>query len=572
MGVRVPVLDAPSAQERPLPVVPAAVPPETAFGGQTGAALEGPVTEGIHKIAQAARERAVREMADEAETGALRQQMAVRKEYVQKFGVDARDSWPEYEKRLYEIRDNIGRELEKKSRDARLTFDFGSLRNERIELGVMETHFSTQARVARIQNYKGRLITATDGLSHLSALNGSALDQKTAIDTAQEYVDTNLRPIIDREAEDRGIDPADREAFLKQELRAPLTGFINGLIDNKNPAAKEAMSRWGGLLKEGEQRRNYKAMSDQDVVDRATRIVAGLPRFDTDRHEDEHGFVPYESVLSQTRAVSTDESIDQTTRAKVVKEIWNEYDKDNARFQKAGDQLEAVVDRQGQGRGPGGAWAIPEGSRDWLDYQRLYSARAKNMGGKQRVVEAGDLKRSVAEARGGALEDYERMDPEEQKVQKYEQIASMVRAHEPKATGEDIEQVWKRVQTLQSAKGDEVSKKMSTTVQKGLKAAFGKNQDAITKYGGMARDFGDYLHESDPKLKEEEIVSRITNEASNWVPGFFTKAKPFVRPPRPARPAEPQSVTPLAKPDSAASDDEWIFNADGSVTPPKGKK
>lgn len=545
---RVPVLDAPSVGQAPLAAPQAPAPPQGAFGGQIGAAVQGLGAE-AGQLAQHAYSLAIRQQATDAENQALDKMLQVRTEYGSKFSKDAVDAHPAVLDSMNKIYDDVKASIP--SRQGQLLFEANAMRNKRIELSVIETHFAAERKRWNVESFKDQLAVGAKDLASLATLAGT---DKLSGEMLQKQVEVKiegLRQAINDRADAEGIDPDHRSKFEQDSLRAPVQALMNGLMKSKHPELSNLFQQYGGLLHPGDQKTVYGVLNNMEIDKVVRETMAKIPRVDADGHED-----PVRGALSATDVASARQSIEVSNpenATAILKHFDQEVSREEAKHKDIGDQLLDQVARKAQGLGPGGSPAVPYGSVEWEDFRRLYPLRAqayeaditrKNQT-RTRFEEEQDSYQG-RRARGAALEDISRMTDEQVKALKPENVAAMVRARSPGASGLEIDAVLKRVQEMQKGGKDQISfKDMSGIVKTGLEKAFGKNSALSVELGPQGRAFVDDLYSRDKTLKPEDLRDALVKEGrklaadSKWYSQKLELANYPVRRAGPAAPAAP---------------------------------
>lgn len=520
------------AVAQPAPVIPA--PP-----------LEAGLGEGLQKIGHevfkagmSAYGQAAQASAQAAETAFQDQASQILAKYRTQYGWNAVSTHQKVSEALAQARQDALESLPSKMGQS--LYNNSTLRIHRYAQESADAHYEQQNKVFQLKEYQGAQVSTIDSIRQYP-LHADEL-VKEAEDKARKFFESH------------GASPDQVEAEVIKARSAAAANAVKTMAEYGNrELLGKALEKWGDAVTPQARGVAEKAYARSF----AAKVVDALPRIDDDKKPDDRGYIPYGVVVAATAGVPED----TPARDVVVDAIWKGYHDHTARFNAAGAELEHVVDRLGQGLGPGGTWGIPKDSKDWEDFQQFYSTRSKLMSGKADRTLRTNLKVAIQSARGYALESFEQMDPEVQKTQTYAQVAALVRTYEVRATGEDIDKVWKRVEQIKTAKGDAVSQHMHSIVKQSLRGAFGKDDLIAARYAGMARDYAEALHAADPAMKEEEIVSATVKEAPKWVDGLFTKGKPFVRAPR----TKPTSAGP------AETVIDWEIGPDG-VPRPKGGK
>lgn len=479
-------------------------PPRLSMGAAVGRGLSA-VGEELYGVGMVAYHHAVEAQAQDKETEFQKKALQIRDQYRGLYNKDAlfddagNNIHEKFSQSLETARAEAARAINTK--DGRRLFLNNSLRTARLIQESIDSHFEQQSRSYQLTTFK----------------QGQDVDTQTVAALAK---DGNLQGASEKIKEMQ----AKAEAFaatrgLDSEVAAQLAAskgshaLIRTLLEAKNPLSGEAYAQWGDRLDPSYQAIAQKTIEAQTVVSGGEKILANLPRVDSDKKLNARGTIDDDAYREAIAHVPG--PVRTYVEAKKRK-----LDED---FKDAGQQMEDRIRRLGQGRGPGGQFGVPEDSPEWQEFSALYPTRRDRLlteahaKARKSVMEGrADEAHAGREAFGRASEWLREAGSEEVKAITPETVADHVRQSGGRA--EDVARAQSLLQKLQKEPADAVGKRIPNIARSVLNTV---NPKFARAKAWQAMEYLETLHTQHPDWTPTQLGKDLNEHISK---GWFGRA------------------------------------------------
>lgn len=560
----VPEINVPQVQEGSTPVVQVPAPGAGAFGATIGEGLT-KIGEGLHSYGMDSYHAAVKATAQDAETKFQLEAERIKTEYSTKFNMDAISTRDATEAKIIKLREQYRNSIPTKSGQA--LYNDNSLRRQGFVLESIDSHFKTQNKSYQIVIQK----------------NADFADAKTAATSALEgpYDPAKNEDLIIRQkernlafAKSHGMDDETAEQYAVNSVQKTTDAMFKALLKAGKLGTVSSEQIQSELKKYSD-----KGMVSADVQSTVAATIGGLgvtqwvnktmAKLDTERYDyrgnyTPEGHIPQAKFDEQLGNLKTD---DPQYEAK-VKMLTEEYNRRNASYRSAGNELANQVVRMGEiGR---------EDSALWQKYKNLHPIQAEELKQKfersrfqrfrqDRFIQTDDSKRAY-----GTVRDHLDSLTKEQLAQvSKDDVESWTRTASQSGTPDEdqIARGKEHLDKLMNNKLDPTEKQFKEIALRQLNLGLKKKADVQENFA-KAKEMLDAWHTADPKLspldleaklKEQFILGKNGKFGSDWK--ILGAKTPFeLAPVRPVKKSVPPGryINPITKQPGTWDGSKWV--------------